>query len=456
MFDFLMQGPLMDEAGEAGGGGGGIAAPADTGANSTSTELTVTGDTSVATTEDTGEDTTGGELTTTTGNEPLLENGRPSKTTSAALATLKTSNPALAKAVPRALAVEARLRAEFPGQNPFDAIRGMQRTLKSIGGEQGLKEIRSSLAEMEEMDLLYAGSDPRMLEKMTESPEGKNAFIRLMPHAFAKLQSLAPNAFSAYFAKTFLNHIVNKRFDVSLSRLAEVTPKELMGSDGKTPIPNPAVKFIEQIDAFMQELMTLEKLPSEAPAPTVDPREQELSTRQEKLDRQAKEMELQGWRSAADSTKSRLFDQSWADLTKGRKISAVDKEDIQSRFWTRLPIAMGQVPGFSNNLKEYYEANDKDGYLRYLQSQHAALIPKVLRAEINRRYGTPAAKVGAAAAAVVAGNKVTPEPGFKRVATMPIFNTVNQQRTSTEMWRKGQAILKDGTKVQWPVAGVTV
>lgn len=454
MFDLMNQGPLMDEAGDAGGGGG-IAA-VDTGAvdtGTTETALTVTGDTSLATTEE-AEGAESTELTTTTGNEPLLENGRPSKTTSAALATLKTTNPALAKAVPRALAIEARLRAEFPGQNPFDAIRGMQRTMKSIGGEKGLSQIRASLAEMEEMDLLYAGSDPRMLEKMTDSPEGKNAFIRLMPHAFAKLQSLAPNAFSAYFAKTFLNHIVNKRFDVSLARLAEVTPKELMGSDGKTPVPNPAVKFIEQIDNFMQELMTLEKLPSEAPAPTVDPRQAELDTRQAELDRKSKEMELQGWRSSADSTKSRLFDNAWTDLTKGRKISAVDKEDIQSRFWTRLPIAMGQIPGFSNSLKEYYEANDKDGYLRYLQSQHTALIPKVLRAEINRRYGTPAKAVAPGAQAVTAA-KVTPEPGFKRVAQRPEMNSVNMRVTNTDMWRKGQAVLKDGTKVQWPVAGVS-
>ncbi len=450
--DFLLHGPLMDEAGDAGGGGG-IAAPTDTGADaSTSTELTVTGDQSLTTIDDAADDA-GGELATIPAAEPLLENGRPSKTTSAALATLKTTNPGLAKAVPRALAVEARLRAEFPNQNPFDAIRSMQRTLKSIGGEKGLQEIRSSLADMEEMDLLYAGSDPRMLEKMTESPEGKNAFIRLMPHAFAKLQALAPNAFSAYFAKTFLNHIVNKRFDVSLARLAEVTPKEVLGSDGKTPVPNPAVKFIEQIDGFMQELMTLEKLPSEAPAPTVDPRQAELDTRQAELDRKGKEMELQGWKSSADNTKANLFNKAWDELTKGRKISAVDKEDIQSRFWTRLPIAMGQLPGFSNSLKEYYEANDKDGYLRYLQSQHTQLIPKVLRAEINRRYGAPAKPVAGAPAAV--GAKVTPEPGFKRVSAMPVFNTVNQQRTSTDMWRKGTAILKDGTKVQWPVAGVS-
>lgn len=453
MLNFLLQGPLMDEAGDAGGGGG-IAAVDTTAADtSTSTELTVTGDTSVATTDE--PDESGGELTTTA-NQPLLENGRPSKTTSAALATLNATNPGLARAVPRALAVEARLRAMFPGQNAFDAVNKMQRILKSIGGEQGLADIRASLAEMEEMDLLYAGSDPRMLDKMTESPEGKNAFIRLMPSAFAKFQALAPNAFSAYFAKTFLNHIVNKRFDVSLARLAEVTPKELMGSDGKTPVPNPAVKFIEQIDAFMQELMTLEKLPSEAPTPTVDPRQVELDTRQAELDRKGREMEAQAWKSAADSTKFRMFDQSWADLTKGRKISAIDKEDIQSRFWRHLVIAMGQVPGFSNNLKEYYEANDKDGYLRYLQSQHAALIPKVLRAEINRRYGTPAAKVGAAAAAVVAGAKVTPEPGFKRVSKPPDMNMVNMRLTSTDMWKKGMAHMKNGEKHQWPVAGVTI
>ena len=46
------------------------------------------------------------------------------------------------------------------------------------------------------------------------------------------------------------------------------------------------------------------------------------------------------------------------------------------------------------------------------------------------------------------------EIAWKPILVGGVFNTVNQRLTNAEMWRKGQAILKDGTKVQWPVAGV--
>src|ERR1700688_2127405 len=130
MFDDFLSGPLMDEAGGADGGGG--AAVADTGATGadTSTALTTTTGTEVSTTSDEGAEGEGDLIT----SEPFraLENGRPSKATSTALQAIHKTHPQLARQIPRDMAVAARLRSEFPGVNPFDAIRSMQRTLKQL------------------------------------------------------------------------------------------------------------------------------------------------------------------------------------------------------------------------------------------------------------------------------------------------------------------------------------
>lgn len=448
MFD-IFSGPLMDEAGDTGGGGGGLGGGTVTldAGTSTETALATTGETSLAaTTDDGGDDGAGGELTVA---EQVLENGRPSKTTSAALATIKQTNPQLARAVPRALAFEHRIRSEFPGQNPLDGIRAMRRVIKELGGEDGIAEIRKSLADMEELDLLYAGSDPRMLEKMTETPEAKMAFVKLMPHAFAKYEKLAPKAFTRYMASTILSDIIGQRVDMIVQRVAELTPKELTQADG-TKVTNPAVTELAKIQAYFTRLSEFEKLEPEATETRVDPEKEELTRERQKLENERRELAAQGWKSSADATKNRIFQQAWANEIKGKQISAIAQEDLVSAIGRRLPKALGQVAGFQNALKEFYENGDKDGYLQYLQSKHAEHIPRIVRAEVLKRF--PAGKTTATATATgttAVTVKTQVDPGFKRASVMPHMNTVNSRLTTPAMWKEKKAILKDGAKVQW-------
>jgi hypothetical protein len=442
----------MDEAGGADGGGG--AAVADTGAGGgESTALATTGDTAITTTGDEGGGEGEGEGELITG-EPFraLENGRPSKATSTALQAIHKTHPQLARQIPRDMAVAARLRSEFPGSNPFDAIRAMQRTLKQLGGEEGIAQIRASLADMEEMDLLYSGGDPRMLDKMTQTPEGKAAFTKLAPHAFSLYEKLAPNAFTKYMASVILGDIIGQRVDMTMQRLAELTPRELTGTDG-AKMPNPAVAELTKLDGYLKRLQKFEELPSEVTETKTDPAAADLDRQRKELDQEKRGLVLQGWRQAADSEKVSIFNRAWTAETKGKKISPVDKEDIQARFWTRLPIALRQIPGFNDNLKEFFENDDKDGYLRYLQSLHAQKIPTILRAEIQRRYGAPnGTQTQRTETTTTTTNGVLRPPldaGFKRIGAQPAPNDINMKLTDTSMFKRKQAVLKDGRKVQW-------
>jgi hypothetical protein len=112
-------------------------------------------------------------------------------------------------------------------------------------------------------------------------------------------------------------------------------------------------------------------------------------------------------------------------------------------------MALGNVAGFQDALKEHYEANDKDGYLRYLRSKHEEVIPRIVRAEVNRRLGT----AGAVKAAPVAGQpaKAQVESGFKRVATRPSYSDLKKGfgGTTLEMWKSGKGITKTGERIQW-------
>ena len=442
MLDFLNHGPLMDEAGAADGGG----APADTGADSTA--LTTTGDTSVALSDaeplDSG-DPTETDLTTT--EQPALENGRPAKSTSVALQSIAKTHPQLARQIPRDIAVAARLRSEFPGTNPFDAIKTLQRRLKQLGGEEGIQTMQAALKDIEELDALYAKGDPRMLEKMTETPEGQASFVKLAPHTMNKWEQLAPKAFTRYLAGVINGDLIGQRVDMTIQRIAEMTPKEIAGPDG-TKIPNPVLAELAKLQAYFTRLAEFEKLQPEAvsapAADTIDP----LAAERTKLAQREARLKAQDWKTTADRSRDELFTEVWKKETKGLKISAVDQEDIIARFGLRLPKALEAIPGFSNDIKELFENDDREGYLRYLKGKYAETIPRMLRVEIQRRYkpanGTPTQRTETTTTAPKAV-----DPGFKRVTAMPGSNEIDMRLTTREMFKSGKAILKNGSRVQW-------
>lgn len=446
MLDFLNHGPLMDEAGADGGGA--------VTTTDTSTALTTTGDTSLATTDDTpldtGDEAESTDLATTTETAPL-ENGRPSKSTSVALQSIAKTHPQLARQIPRDIAVAARLRAKYPGQNPFDAIATMEKRLKQLGGEEGIASMQAALRDIEELDALYAKGDPRMIEKMTDTDEGKSAFVKLAPHTMNKWEQLAPKSFSKHFAGMFVNEIVGQRIDMIVQRIAEMTPKEIAGVDG-AKTPNPVVAELTKIQAWFDRLVNLEKVVPEVLASPAADEKDPLAAERAQIAKQKTELKAQNWKSAADAGRDALFTEVWKKETKGLKISAVDQEDIVARFGLRLPMALEKLPNFTADLREFFENDDKDGYLRYLKGKYAEVIPRVLRAEIQRRYkpanGTQTQRTETATTATTKG---TVPAGFTHVAAKPAYNDIARgpYGTTQEMFSKKQAILKSGKKVFW-------
>jgi hypothetical protein len=467
MIDFFNAGPLMDEAGDTGGGGGAETALATT----TETALTTTAD--VQTTDDTTDETT--DLVTQP--DRVLENGRPSKSTSAALQTLKATHPELARQVPRALGIVSRLNGEFPGQNPFDGIKSQKRALTMLAGRYwnspdpgdpqhrtGVQQVLDQLADMEKLDLLYASGNPQMLDQMTETPEARISFTKIAPHVIDKLsnmpegkaalakiapkawalyQSIAPNAYNSYMAATIAADMLAKDIDVHIKRLVSLIPAD--NEIGKASAA--------AIDAYFKRLDTLKNLTPEV-VPDVtdtgkDPRQEEFDRREQAALKKEQEITAREWKSSADSAKNRIAQQAWATETKGRRIDAVAKEDIEARIASRLPLALKGEPGFSEALEDFWKAGDRDGYLRYLQSMHAKHLPRIIRAEIQRRFPSGATATTTTRTTPAAQTRTAPEAGFKRVNAMPHMNTVNSRATNADMWKKKQAVLKDGTKVSW-------
>lgn len=464
MINFFLHGPLMDEAGDTGGGGALIDSwPVDTGSESTA--LTVAEPTEIATTDE-PEGAEGTDLATIE-DQPLTERGKPSRTTSEALKGLMKTHPNLAKQIPRDMAVANRLRSMFPGQNPFEAVNAALKRIKLLGGESGIQDIQKELRDIQELDDLYAKSDPRMLDRMTDTPEGKAAFQKLAVHVINKLAELpgsenavmelapkawdmysqvAPKGWSKYIATTVLADMLEKGLEEHLIRVSSLIP-----ADNEV-----GVAALKGVQGYLDHLKALRAQSAEVPTrvtPTKDPRDDEYRQREENLAKKEREAELGTWKKSADGDMNSIFQTEWAKQTKGRKISAVDGEDIRARIALRVPKALAATAGYEDQRKSYVEATDKTGYLTYMRSLAAKHIPLVVAAELRRKYGAPAvtmAKADTPAAAATTA-RTPPAQGFKRVAVKPEYNTIHRGLggTTAEMFNKKMAVLKDGTKVSW-------
>ena len=246
MFDFL-EGRLFDEAGGADGGGGMGGDAGDLGGG-TSTELaTIPSGGELESAGDTDlEGDTSTEVSTFRATDP---GGKLTRQAQEALAPLKQSTPQLHRLFYKNQGIVSRLQSMFPpGINPFDAIKSYQRLFKELGGEAGIQETRNSLAEMEDVDLLFSAADPQLLDKyLMAQPEGKAAMMKLLPHVVARLENepggpaailalankaqdikerLMPKAVARETWRTVLYGLKNNGIDLAIKRMATLIPKD--------------------------------------------------------------------------------------------------------------------------------------------------------------------------------------------------------------------------------------
>lgn len=441
---------LMNEFGGEGGGGGAVTTTSTDTPSSPGTDLVPAGNSAI-----TGPDTsyqdegTGTDLTAheesgaAPSNFRAVERGRPTESTSAALKLLKAEHPehaALTAYIPRALARDSKLASMFPGQNPFKAIEAMQKELKALGGAKGIAEIRTELADVEENDLLYANGDPKLLAKMTATPAAKAAFMKMVPHAFRLFESLAPNAYTAYMAKTFVGHMMGQDFDLHMRRLASMIPAE--NAD--------AVSELTQVQKFISDLQGMTKLQPEdldvkPPATAANDTE-----RAERL-----ELQRENWRTARDADMNRIYTEEWGKQAEGRTITPRQKLNIESQFKTRLNAGRRSISDYRNTIDGFEASRDRNGFLQLHRDYFTQNIGRMLAHEIREELGAAPAKRPAASDTTATGARpavaVAPTPGWRKVAASPEYEAMKRGPggTTLEMMKEHKAILKDGTKVTW-------
>jgi hypothetical protein len=483
---------LMNSAGIAAPGGG-SGAPSGAGEGSgggepTSTALVPAGDTGVEPSGGDGGAGGGGSgdgavLVPGGGNFRAVEGGKITKATTEAFTHLTTTKPeyrGLANIAQKALLFRDRVLGLFPGKNPFDEIGALQRDLKALGGAKGIAAIRTELADVEENDALYASGDPKLLAKMTATPEAKSAFLKMVPHVMRLFEQIAPNQFSAHMARTFLGHMktatINDQgdtFDVPLAirriqqGIAQASNLDMTKPESAHILQSALAVIAEEqkvLQAYIGVLQGYTQLQPEDLAPKPDAA---VETERQRLQQETLNLQRERWRDARTAVMNSIYQAEWDKQTKGRELTPRQQMNIQAQFSTRLNVARRNLQDYRSTMDEFEAATDKDGFVQYHRNFFQEAIPRILAAEIKDEVGTatkkaPAAPNGQQQQSGAPSRSAPAAAGtFTRVNAWPNPSGADTKRgpngTTTEMVGKRQGIasknnqwgVKEGTLVSW-------
>jgi len=402
-------------------------------------ELEVGGETTE--TVDTGADVTAepetAETTTETDAEVQpgqlrpVENGRLSPAAKAALDQVKATDPKLAASFQKALFLADRVARELPGG--FKEVQQLKQTIEQLGGEQGIQEFQQELGGWRDFDEQFTAGDPKVLEFLTGTPEAKDAFLKIAPLAFDRFAKIHPDGYNSYISQVFLSDMVAEQLPLALERM-----KDFIGENPK------ALEAWNKVAGYFNRISELAKKPAAAPASVApvadDGRAKEFETRDQNLRKQE-------WKAETDKQHAQIFNQAWTKF----KTSIPPKQEalVRRLYGFHLNELLTNKKDFTTNLSRFFQAKQKDGFLRTHEAAYKEAVPLAIRRAMAEAGIGPAK---APVAAVKPGQVPTAKPaptGWTRVNQKPTYDQYDKRLTTADMVARKQAILKDGKRVTW-------
>lgn len=138
----------------------------------------------------------------------------------AALKAFRDGNPehaAAARALNDAYGRFEGYKSVFPS---VEEARAVKAQLETFGGFEGISQMQSTLASVDETDALLEAGDPQVLDRIIEdAPEG---FKKLAPHYLQRLQKSDPEMFGRTLQPYFVRSLADANFPGTLEYLASL------------------------------------------------------------------------------------------------------------------------------------------------------------------------------------------------------------------------------------------
>ncbi|MDE2099607.1 MAG: hypothetical protein KGL39_20310 [Patescibacteria group bacterium] len=353
---------------------------------------------------------------------------------SAALNKIKGENPELGKLLLRAVSRVGELDREFPGG--LNEVRELRDQVEEFGGITGIQEKLDSLQEMDGLAQQFMSADPAFVDDLIQSsPE---AFSALAPVVFQKFAETNPDGFGAYIGRIVYANMQAAEIPLVMMRLNDLVADKPQ-----------AIEALKQLNVYLGGFRDLasKALPEFKGAKSSTPKNDDLSKREEAL--RSKE-----WQAERDSLHKGIVNTEYKRALAGRTPNSEEKAQILELFTGRATTAANRLfPGWQQKAQRYINANDKAGYLRYMETIYRRIVPEAVSSAVSstmRGKATSTKKPATPARPAVkpAANGAGTE-GFAPLAKEPDTWEIDYARTTPSMLRNNRAVLTSGKKVEW-------
>lgn len=364
------------------------------------------------------------------------------------LSEIRAKNPAVAREFKEAVYARDELRREFPGglaeaREIRDALNGIQAVDSTTGtelkGREALELIQKESSYLQQLDEYYSQANPALWDQLVEAqPE---SFIRLMPSAIEKLESMAPDAFASLISNRMLADMAQEGVIDDLKWLTRIA------GDNKEvkEIAARAIGYLQRLGAFARK-------PFEAPKNLKGQNGQQNGQGgEDRVAQRERDLNIREFRSAHGQVAQQMFTTELAKHTAGRNLSNEQRAAVVELVTNALNRA--ETAEDRKKIDRYFAAGDKAGYLQFKRSildrSLSSAVERAVAVTIGRKPGPGAAKGKPQGQQQGGKPQAQAVQGWKQVAAKPHQNEVNWNETRRiGSVLEGRYILRDGTRVQ--------
>jgi hypothetical protein len=332
------------------------------------------------------------------------------------------------------------LTKEFPGG--IQEVRALRDTLETVGGESGLQEIQTNLADFRTLANQFLDGDPAYIRDVFET-DPVAAVSHLPAYLDAALKADEPS----------YNRIMAQKISGEHEAWGlRATLKSIYDLPNLPPEAKALLNKINEWSLRLKEIGEQEedprvkKLQDQIKAGRKS--EEQNSIKQLNQSYQAESMQ------AIDKSVNRILD----SFLKGRKLSDEDRKAVIEQIISRADKAIGADAEFKKQrdaaFQRAIQTGKKDGAVKIAsarwEKELGIVVPKVVRL-----FALGDGKAAPAPAPANGGQqRQAPAGKGTKVAAPPAANAIDTYRTTQNMISKEhRAILKDGTQVFWELAG---
>lgn len=368
-------------------------------------------------------------------DEPAINGTKLSAKAKQTLDELHKTDPKLARELKDALYQREAWKQAIPGG--IKAYKEIQAQLETVGGFEKIQTLQAEAKEWEALDAQFTAGDPAFVQNIAEtSPE---AFFKIAPAVFSKFSEVSPDGYSQYIGQVFVADMVANQIPLALERL-----QDFIADNPKAQgVWKQLADYVNRINGFAQKKVEAPKAKVETPTVDAD---------RQKFEQERTEFTRQQWSTSAHDSHTKTFNDAWTKASNGLKLTSEQTAAVKELYGLRLQAAIKASPDFNKTVEAYFRAGDKEGYLRFISSFYKNNTAKAIQSALNsvapgKKPGPKPGQTATTQAVKPATSTAT--PGFKFVGSMPKGSTIDWTATSRAMLTKGQAVLADGTKVQW-------